>query len=126
MIKVVNDVALVEIEKNLYEVSGMKLVGGEQKKSIGTGILKELPKLPYLGFHAFAFDKSLSDPTVLKDIYDYYKVLIGKRVYWTALSERGMVFTKGDQAFALIKLTDLVGYSEPDEVWEAEIAEIKF
>ena len=125
--KPLNDVALIEIEKNQYEISGMKLVGGDSKKSIGSGILVELPKeMPFLGFHAFAFETSLGETETLAKLWKYYSKLIGKRVYWTALSERGMVFNKDDKSYALIKLTDFVGYSEPDEIFEPEVTEIKY
>lgn len=133
MIQPLNDVALIEIERNQYEVSGMKLAGGDSKKSIGSGILKELPEyIPYIGFHAFAFEKSFSamsdpdDTSWNSNVAKTYRALVGKRVYWTALAERGMVFNKDAKTFALIKLTDLVGCSEPDEVWEPEVTEVKY
>jgi hypothetical protein len=116
-----NDVALIEIEMNQYKLNGIKLAGGDTKQGTETGILLELPKeIPYVGFHAFAFENSLANVEVLKVLADYYKKLIGKRVYWTAMSDRGTVLSKDDTTYALIKLTDLIGWSEPDEVYRGE------
>lgn len=121
MLKPLNDVALVEIELNQYKLNGLSLAGGDSKQGTETGILLELPKeIPYLGFHAFAFENSLADVQRLTVVADYYKKLIGKRVYWTALSDRGTVLSSEDKTYALIKLTDLIGWSEPDEIYKGE------
>lgn len=109
----VNDVALVEVERNQYEVSGIKLIGGDSKETVESGILTAMPeKLLYLGFHSFAFEDSLGTD-VLEKVWDYYSALVGKRVYWTALSDRGSVLEVGGKTYALIKLTDFIAQSEP-------------
>lgn len=122
-----NDVALIEIEKNQFNIGGLELVSGEGKISVGHGILIKIPDfVPYLGFHAFAFDTSLGNMDLYENVLEEYKKLVGKRVYWSALSERGMVFSKDDKTYALIKLTDLVGFSEADEVYDPEKTELKY
>lgn len=88
--------------------------GGGQKKGFESGIAIELPaKLIYFGFHSFAFESSLGNEETLKQLYYYYEGLIGKRVYWTEMADRGLVYTLDDKTFAMIKLTDLVGFSDP-------------
>lgn len=87
---------------------------GNDKKKFENGIAIELPdKLMYFGYHSFAYEASLGNTELLEEIYDYYKDLIGKRVYWTELADRGLVYTLAGKTFAMIKLTDLIGYSEP-------------
>lgn len=115
-LKPLNDVALVQVERNEYKLNGMELAGGDSKQNIESGIVLELPqKLLYLGFHAFAFESSLADVARLTEVANVYKELIGKRVYWTALSDRGSVLTDNDDTYALIKLTDFIAVSEANE-----------
>lgn len=126
MLRPLNDVALVEIESNQYKIGGQQLAGGESKKGICTGIVKELPAvMAYLGFHSFAFESSLNEDK-MREVRDFYADLVGKRVYWTALAERGMILKKDDKSYAMIKLTDLIGVSDSDELYEAEVSEIKY
>lgn len=102
-----NDLAKIEINSDEYGF------GGDNSKS-ESGILRELPKqLPFFGFHSFAFEMSLVDEEVSKDLIEHYKGLIGKRVYWKGLSERGMVL-KAEKTWAFVKLTDLIAWSDPD------------
>lgn len=101
-----NDLALVEVNSDEFGF------GAEQGK-VENGILVELPRaLPYFGFHSFAFESSYASWDINDEILEHYKPLVGKRVYWTALSERGMVL-KSDKTYALIKLTDIIASSEP-------------
>lgn len=99
----------VELQTDTYNF------GGAQKKGFESGIAVELPdRLNYFGYHSFAYESSLANRDVLDELYDYYKGLIGKRVYWTEMGERGLVYTLDDKTFAMIKLTDLVGFSNAD------------
>lgn len=118
-----NDVALIEVERNPYKIGGQALVLNEQKAGVETGILKELPVyIPYLGFHSFAFENSLGD--VNGEVEDHYKELVGKRVYWVALADRGMVLAKDGVTYAMIKLTDLIGWSDIDEIWTTDTGKV--
>lgn len=117
-LKPLNDVALIEIEKNPYQLGGMKLVSSQESEGVQSGIVLQLPELLlYLGFHAFAFESSLADTERLKEIAKAYLPLVGKRVYWVARSDMGVVLEKEDKSYALIKLTDFIAVSEPDVIY---------
>lgn len=120
-LKPLNDVALIKVERNQHSVGGLNLVSSEQKQGVENGILLELPDLPYLGFHSFAFEDSLVNADKLKELVDYYSNLVGKRVYWIALADRGAVLADSNDSFAMIKLTDFIGWSEPDELYTTDI-----
>ncbi len=95
--------------------------GGDQtSKDEANGILVELPEqLPYLGFYSFAFESSLYHFDENKELLEnYYRPLVGKRVYWSAMKERGSVLKEGEDVCAYIKLTDIIAWDEPDS--EAE------
>lgn len=98
--------------------------GGDESEGVQSGILVEIPEvLPYFGFRSFAFDGSLADPELTEELLAYYRPLVGKRVYWTAYSERGSVIKEGDETFAYVKFTDLIAVGEPDG--EGESVDIK-
>lgn len=104
----INDLCKVQVSTDEFKF------GGDQGKT-ESGILVELPsELPFFGFHSFAFEESYDRPINNKNILDYYQKLVGKRVYWKGLSERGMVWKEGDNTWAFVKLTDIVAYSEPE------------
>lgn len=114
-LKPLNDLALVEVESNQYQVNGQKLVGGENKEGIEHGILRELPKtFPFFGFYAFAFESSLNNPDAMKSLSDYYSQFVGKRVYWTSLAERGSVLEIDNVTYAMIKPSAFIAWSEPE------------
>lgn len=102
-----NDLCKIEVDSDEFGF------GSDQSKA-ESGILVELPEvLPFFGFHSFAFEDSYADMTGANgEILKYYQDLIGKRVYWKGLSERGMVL-KAEKTWAFIKLTDLIAWSEP-------------
>lgn len=103
-----NDICKVEVSADEYGF------GGDQGKT-ESGILVELPlNPPYFGYHSFAFEASYNNAENQVIMDEYYGKLLGKRVYWTGLSERGMVFKEGEKTYAFIKLTDLIAYSKPD------------
>lgn len=89
--------------------------GGDKKATAETGILVELPEeFMYFGFWSFAFENSFMNKAQLKELHKYWKTKIGKRVFWTALSERGNIIEKGGEKFAFVKLTSLIAEDEPD------------
>lgn len=107
-----NDLAKIE----LAELS--KFDPGDTSNQAENGILVELPdRFTFFGFWSFAFENSLMNQQVLEDLYEYWKGYIGKRVYWSAMSERGNILKSGDR-FAYVKLTSLIAWSEPDDVAE--------
>lgn len=105
--KPLNDIAMVKLETKRF--------GGTEKDTAESGILIALPGvMPHYGFWSFAFENSLGNEQVLKDLYDYWKTKIGRKVFWTALSERGNIIEKDGEKYAFIKLTSLIAEDDPD------------
>lgn len=108
MIRPLNDLCKVDITNNDF-------IKGDQGTA-ENGILLELPdKFNYFGFWSFAFEQSFMARDELDQIYAYYKDLIGQRVYWTAVSERGNILKEGDNQYVFIKLTSLIAADEDTE-----------
>lgn len=108
--KPINDLAKIQLDGDAYN---LKIdVGGTAE----SGVLVELPdEFNYFGFWSFAFDTSFMDKDKLTAIYDHYKKLIGKRVFWTALSEKGNIIQDSDgNKFAFVKLTSLIASDDKD------------
>lgn len=103
MIRPINDLCKVEVaskNKKLVQVD---------KDTFEHGILVELPdKFNFFGFWSFAFENSFMSREQLDELYNYYSGLIGQRVYWTALSEKGNIIKEGDNNYAFVKLTSLI------------------
>ena len=109
--KPLNDLAKIKIKADEYGF------GGDQKTTAETGILVELPEeLHYFGFWSFAFEHSFMEAAKLSKLLKYWNSKIGKRVYWTALSERGNILKMNDEMFCFVKLTSLIAASEPDQI----------
>lgn len=108
MLSPINDLCKVEITTS-------NKIMNLSKDTAENGILLELPdRMFYLGFWSFAFDSSLGNGEVLESIYEYWKGHIGKRVFWTALSEKGNILKEGDKEYAFVKLTSLIAIGDPD------------
>lgn len=92
------------------------IAGDETSKDSAQGILVELPPTPpYIGFYSYAFDRSLMALVDNEDLMaQFYRPLLNKRVWWSALKERGSVLKEGDKTYAFIKLTDIIAWDEPD------------
>lgn len=104
-----NDLAMVELEVNEFGF------GGDQKDTAESGILVGLPdEFNYFGMWSFAFESSWMNKEELAKLYNYWKGKIGRKVYWTALSERGNIIESGDKKYAFIKLTSLIAEDDPD------------
>lgn len=90
--------------------------GGKSKTTAESGILVALPEaMPYFGFWSFAFDNSLANTEVTSALKEHYSQLIGQRVYWTALSEKGNIIEEADGTrYAYIKLTSLIAVGDAD------------
>jgi hypothetical protein len=80
------------------------------------GILVELPKqLTHFGAHSYIVEASWMDREKLEELLTYWKQFIGKRVFWLALQEKGAILQEEDGTrYAYIKLSSLIGWSEPD------------
>ncbi len=104
-----NDLAKIKIETDEYGF------GGGEKETAESGILIALPdKFNYFGFWSFAFENSFMSRKELDELYKYWESKIGRKVFWTALSERGNILEKDREKFAFIKLTSLIAEDEPN------------
>lgn len=102
-----NDLAMIKLETKRF--------GGAEKDTAESGILISLPeKMTYLGFWSFAFENSYGDTKGLEDIHKYWSTQIGKKVFWTALAERGNIIEKNGEKYAFLKLTSLIAVDDAD------------
>lgn len=110
MLKSVNDLAKIQIEVDEYGF------GGGVKDKAASGILVALPdKFNYFGFWSFAFEDSFMADEELDRLHKYYKGLVGYRVYWTALAEKGNILEQDGKSYAFVKLTSLIAADEDVE-----------
>jgi co-chaperonin GroES (HSP10) len=94
---------------------GFKAAGEQGPTSKESGILVALPEgMSWLGYHSFAFEASLGDKSLLDAILKFYGTLKGKRVYWESFQDSGRRIKEGDDEFVLLKLTDIIAYSDAD------------
>lgn len=106
-----NDLAKIELAVDEYGF------GGTEKETAESGILVALPdKFNYFGFWSFSFENSFMAREELDELYEYWKAKIGRKVYWTALSERGNIIEKDGKKFAFVKLTSLIAEDDPDSM----------
>lgn len=105
--KPLNDLAQIEIESDEFGF------GNAQKETAESGILTALPdKFNYFGMWSFAFEQSFMSRKELDELYKYWESKLGKKVFWTALSERGNIIEKDGKKYAFIKLTSLIAEDE--------------
>lgn len=110
MLKPMNDLAKIQIEVDEYGF------GGKEGDKAASGILIALPdRFNYFGFWSFAFEDSFMSEDKLDKLYKYYKGLIGYRVYWTALAEKGNILKQDGKSYAFVKLTSLISVDDDVE-----------
>jgi len=108
-LKALNDLAMIQLAIDQFGF------GGTEKDTAESGILVSLPdKFMYFGAWSFYFEASFMARKELDELYDYWKSRIGKRVFWTALAERGNIIEKDGQKYAFVKLTSLIAEDDPD------------
>jgi|SRR5882757_2352767 len=117
--KALNDLAMIRIEVDEFGF------GGTEKDTAESGILVSLPdKFMFFGFWSFAFENSFMARKELDELYKYWVTKIGRKVYWTALAERGNIIekttmVKGKEVtgkYAFVKLTSLIAEDDPDSL----------
>lgn len=85
-----------------------------------TGILREVPEFTHYGYYSFAFDNSLMNEDVLEQLIEHWQSMVGKRLYWLALTEKGAILKEEDgKRYAFIKPTSIMAWSEPDDIAES-------
>lgn len=111
MLKPCNDFFMIEVGQS---VPGINMVGGlNPDEGVREGVVTAISdQMIYWGMNTFAFDKSLGDPELLKEIYDHYKSYVGKRVYWPERSESGAVIVHEGKTYAFVKMSALMGVEE--------------
>ncbi len=109
-LEVLNDLALVALTVDEFGFGT-----GKQKQTAENGILIALPdKFDFFGFWSFAFEDSFMNTEKLEKLHAQWEKRIGKRVYWTALSERGNIIERNGKKYVLVKLTSLLFADDPD------------
>lgn len=107
-LKPLNDLAKIELDSDVFGFGG-------EKDTAECGVLVELPdQFNYFGMWSFAFEESFMAKEKLEGLYDYWSTKIGRKVYWTALSEKGNIIKDGTKKYALVKLTSLIAEDEAD------------
>lgn len=89
---------------------------GGESKSVESGILVEMPAITgWIGYHSFAFEDSYgAGGRNLELIESVAKLMMNKRVFWESHQDSGRRMKVGEDEFVLLKLTDIMAYSEPD------------
>lgn len=114
------DLAMIKIASDEYGF------GQDDRGTAESGILIELPTFTHYGMWSFAFEGSLANGQVLKELEKHWQGHIGHRVYWTALSEKGNIINRTNangvkERFAFVKFTSLIA-CESDPGVEGENA----
>jgi hypothetical protein len=112
MLHALNDHCIVEIEKNKYG----KFVSNEPPKGFECGVLVSISdKMPFFGGNSFVFENSILNNEQLTAIQEFYAPLVGKRVYWPAYADRGVMVEYGDKEYCLMKLSLLTAYDDGEK-----------
>lgn len=89
-----------------------RFAGGDEVKGAETGVVVEIPKsMLYVGMHSMALESSFMSPK-LTQVLDLFSELIGKRVYWEMLQDRGRRIKEGDDEYVFLKMTDIVAFAD--------------
>lgn len=106
-----NDLAMIKLDAGDPYGFG----NTDSKTTAESGILVSLSdKLNYYGYWSFAFENSFMAHKELEELHTYWKKKIGKRVFWTALAERGNIIENDDGEYAFVKFTSLIAVDEAD------------
>lgn len=86
------------------------------EEGVREGIVEAISeKATYYGMNTYAFDSSLMNEELLKDVYEHYKTYVGKKVYWPERSESGALIVEGQTTYAFIKWSSVMAIKESDE-----------
>lgn len=102
------------------EVSTDEYGLGTGNSGTETGIVVGVPKvIHYFGKHNMAFENSFMWDEGLKQLLDYFRSFIGKRVFWESFQDKGRRFKEGNKEYVFLKMSDIIAYSDnPDFVAE--------
>jgi len=102
----VGDQLKVKIDTNKYDF-------GPSKPGDETGVVVEIPEvIHYFGKHSQSLEASFMAKAQLEELLSYFGTLVGKRVVWETLQDRGRHFKEGDSEFVLLKMTDIIGFTD--------------
>lgn len=108
--KPVNDKFKIRISTDEYGF-------GNSSAGVEKGVVVEVPdKLLYFGFHSFAFENSIANPEVLKEVLDYYAGFKGKLVVWESLQDRGRRFKEDGSEFVYLNMSDIICFSDDVDI----------
>lgn len=115
MLKPINDHFMIEVGGELENPLGMTgLQGAEEGVRFGK-IIDISDFLTFFGFNTFFFDSSLMNEELLQRIYDKYKPLVGKIVYWPERSESGTAIKHDGKEYVFLKWTALMAVEKENK-----------
>lgn len=113
MLSPVNDLVQIEVETDKFGFDT------NVKDSFSTGIVVAVPEvLNYFGAWSFISEVSWMNTEKLEELRKHYAKLVGKRVFWTSLSEKGNVLhdPKANKTWVFLKLSSLIAVADnPDD-----------
>lgn len=111
-IEVANDHFLIEVLGE-YE-NPLGLSGGRKvEEGVQEGVVVKMGERPaFFGFNTFFFDSSLMDKELLDRVTEHYRYYMGKRVWWSKLSESGSDLKVGDKQYVCVKYTAIIAASK--------------
>lgn len=111
MLKPLNDNIKVQLDSDKHNFRG------QGNANTSSGVVVAVPEvMNYFGMHSFVFENSLLAEDKMLKLLEYYKTLIGKRVFWSSGKQLGSVLDEGnDGVFAYLKMTDLISVGNEDD-----------
>ncbi len=104
-------------DKLKVKVSSNEFGFGDKSIGVEKGIVVEVPKkMPYFGFHSFAFENSIGNPDLNKALLAFYSDFKGKLGFWESLQDRGRRFKVEGDEFVFLNMTDIIAYSDDENI----------
>lgn len=91
---------------------------GVERKGFESGVVVEVPsELNYVGLHSMVLESSFMNQEKLSEYLARHKKLVGKRIIWEALQDRGRVFKESgsEDWFVHINMSDVLGVADSVE-----------
>lgn len=106
----VNDYFLVEEIKEQW--AGTQ----DAEEGIRRGRVVDISKLwTYWGSHTYYFDSSANNPEHIQQVFDKYKDLVGRVVFWPERSESGAIIEHDGKKYIFMKWASIMGVLEEND-----------
>ena len=111
-LKPYNDYMMVEVERNPQGF--IDTLDINQEGVMYGRVVAISDEMSFFGFNTFMFDSSLMNKDLLKQVYDFYKGLVGKRVYWPLRTESGATIKVDDAQYVFIKMSAVMAVDDEE------------